>query len=107
MIVNMGMIEGKDVVDTQNIVDTILPLRTDMMIQTDQYLAKNNPGDILISDKTAEILKLKQYVLTDSIIEDLKRAKIPETILTQLKEIQDLRYRSPKDRPLAGHNPEQ
>jgi len=61
------------------------------------YLDTNNRGDILISDKTAETLKLKQYIVTDGIIEKLTGEKIPETVLTQLKEIKDQRFRSPKD----------
>jgi putative ABC transport system permease protein len=62
-----------------------------------EYLDINNPGDILISDKTAEILKLKQYIVTDRIIEELKEERIPETVLIQLKNLKDLRFRSPKD----------
>jgi ABC-type lipoprotein release transport system permease subunit len=56
-----------------------------------------NPEDILISDKTAEILKLKQYIVTDRIIEEMTEQKIPEAVLTQLKALKDLRFRSPKD----------
>ena len=33
-----------------------------------EYLKKQMSGDILISDKTAEILKLKQYFITDELI---------------------------------------
>jgi len=61
------------------------------------YLDINNPGDVLISDKTAEILKLKHYIITDGIIEELTAEKIPETVLARLKEIKDQRFRSPKD----------
>ncbi|HNX67779.1 MAG TPA: hypothetical protein PKH02_12915, partial [Bacteroidales bacterium] len=32
-----------------------------------KYLDNESRGEILISDKTAEILKLKQYIVTDSI----------------------------------------
>ncbi len=62
-----------------------------------EYPDTNNPGCILISDKTAEILKLKQYIITDRIIEELREQKIPEAILTQLKDLKDQRFRSPKD----------
>lgn len=62
-----------------------------------EYPDINNPGDILISDKTAEVLKLKQYIVTEQIIEELRNEKTPETILTQLKDLQDQRFRSPKD----------
>ena len=61
------------------------------------YLDKDKPGEILISDKTAEILKLKQYVVTDRIIEELRVENIPDTILMRLTDLKELRYRSPKD----------
>jgi putative ABC transport system permease protein len=62
-----------------------------------EYLDSQSPGDILISDKTAELLKLKQYIVTDSVIEGLRKEKIPETVLTKLETLKDKRFRSPKD----------
>ncbi len=62
-----------------------------------KYLDVQSPGDILISDKTAEILKLKQYIVTGSIIEKLKGEKVPLTVLTKLENLKDVRFRSPKD----------
>jgi ABC-type lipoprotein release transport system permease subunit len=62
-----------------------------------EYPDINKPGEILISDKTADVLKLKQYIVTDGIIAELRNEKIPETILTQLKDLQDQRFRSPKE----------
>lgn len=62
-----------------------------------EYLDINNPSDIFISDKTAEILKLKQYIITDKIIGELREEKVPETVLGQLNDLKDLRFRSPKD----------
>jgi ABC-type antimicrobial peptide transport system permease subunit len=62
-----------------------------------EYLDNQRPGDILISDKTAELLKLKQYIVTDSIIEKLRGEKIPETVLTNLETLRDIRLRSPRD----------
>lgn len=62
-----------------------------------EYLSGQKPGDILISDKTAEILKLKQYFVTDTIIETLREGNIPENILTKLENLRDIRFRSPKD----------
>jgi putative ABC transport system permease protein len=61
------------------------------------YLEKNKPGNILISDKTAEILKLKQYCLTKEVIEGLTKGRVPESILSKLGSIRDERFRSPKD----------
>ena len=62
-----------------------------------EYLDNQRPGDILISDKTAELLKLKQYIVTDSIIEKLKGEKVPVTILKKLVTLKNIRFRSPKD----------
>lgn len=62
-----------------------------------EYLSNYNPVDILVSDKTAELLKLKQYIITDSIIEGLREQKVPENILIKFIALKDLRFRSPKD----------
>jgi len=62
-----------------------------------KYLDSQSPGDILISDKTAEILKLKQYIVTDSIIEKLRGEKVPVAVLEKIEAFKDIRFRSPKD----------
>jgi len=62
-----------------------------------EYLDKEKPGNILISDKTAEILKLKQYIITEEVFDRLKTEKVPEVILSQLDTLKDVRFRSPKD----------
>jgi putative ABC transport system permease protein len=62
-----------------------------------RYLDNHSPGDILISDKTAELLKLKQYIVSDSIMEGLRKEKVPETVLIKLETLKDKRFRSPKD----------
>jgi ABC-type lipoprotein release transport system permease subunit len=62
-----------------------------------RYLDSQNPSDILISDKTAEILKLKQYIVTDSIIERLGDQKAPVSLLAKLGNLKDKRFRSSKD----------
>ena len=62
-----------------------------------EYLDPRSPASILISDKTAELLKLKQYLITDSIIEVLKKEKIPEAVLMRLRILKDIRFRSPRD----------
>ena len=62
-----------------------------------EYLDPLSPASILISDKTAELLKLKQYLITDSIIEVLKKEKIPEAVLMRLRILKDIRFRSPRD----------
>jgi ABC-type lipoprotein release transport system permease subunit len=66
-------------------------------IVTGEYLDESKPGNILISDKTAEALKLKQYIITDVLLNILKTEKIPEIILSKLGTLKDVRFRSPKD----------
>jgi hypothetical protein len=61
------------------------------------YLDAKIPGNILISDKTAEVLKLKQYNITENIISKLRDEKVPEIILTRLDSLKNNRFRSPKD----------
>lgn len=62
-----------------------------------EYIDSQNQGSILISDKTAELLKLKQYVVTDSVISELRALRIPDPVLLKLETIKDKRFRSPKD----------
>jgi len=62
-----------------------------------EYIDSRNQGSILISDKTAELLKLKQYIVTDSVISELRALRIPDPVLLKLETIKDRRFRSPKD----------
>jgi ABC-type lipoprotein release transport system permease subunit len=62
-----------------------------------EYLDKAKPGNILISDKTAEILKLKQYIISEKVISTLKSENVPGFVLSKLDTLKDLRFRSPKD----------
>lgn len=62
-----------------------------------RYPEKENSGDILISDKTAEILKIKQFILTDSSFVTLRQQKIPDAILDKLEILKEIRFRSPKE----------
>jgi ABC-type lipoprotein release transport system permease subunit len=62
-----------------------------------EYLENNKPGYILISDKTAESLKLKQYRFTAEVRDKLAKGKVPENILSRLDSLKDELYRSPKD----------
>jgi ABC-type lipoprotein release transport system permease subunit len=65
--------------------------------QGGEYLDSQNTGNILISDKTAEILKLKQYIVTQEVIDNLKNENVPDDLLLILGSLKDNRYRSPKE----------
>jgi putative ABC transport system permease protein len=62
-----------------------------------QYLDNKTYGNILISDKTAELLKLKQYIITEEVIGKFKSENIPEVVLSKLDKLKYTRFRSPKD----------
>ena len=62
-----------------------------------EYLDRTKPGNILISDKTAEILKLKQYIITEGVIKALNSENVSEVVLLKLSSLKDVRFRSPKD----------
>jgi ABC-type lipoprotein release transport system permease subunit len=62
-----------------------------------EYLDKEKLGNILISDKTAEILKLKQYIITQEVVDRMKEVGIPETTISDLDSLRDVRIRSPKE----------
>lgn len=62
-----------------------------------EYLDKEKPGNILISDKTAEILKLKQYIITQEVLNKLKDENVPDNILSILGTLKDTRFKSPKE----------
>jgi ABC-type lipoprotein release transport system permease subunit len=62
-----------------------------------EYPDSSRPGEILISDKTAELLKLKQYIINEKVLSNLESEDIPESIISRLDSIKDVRFRSPKD----------
>jgi ABC-type lipoprotein release transport system permease subunit len=87
------LIYGVDAEKERNVTEIYKEIVTD----GGEYLDNQHPGDILISDKTAELLKLKQYIVTDSIIEKLTGENIPESVLKKLETLKDIRFRSPRD----------
>ena len=62
-----------------------------------EYLNRTKPGNILISDKTAEVLKLKQYIITEEVMKALNSENVSEVVLSKLDSLKDVRFRSPKD----------
>jgi ABC-type lipoprotein release transport system permease subunit len=62
-----------------------------------RYPEAGSSSDILISNKTAELLKIKQYSVTDSVIERLRREEVPAAVLGKIEVLKDTRFRSPDD----------
>jgi ABC-type lipoprotein release transport system permease subunit len=62
-----------------------------------EYLDKGKPGNILISEKIADILKIKQYNISEEVLNRLKIERVPDKILSQLIKLKDMRFRSQKE----------
>lgn len=60
------------------------------------YPDSSHRGSILIGDKAADLLKLKQYILTDSVLVNLA-ASIPKTVVSDLEPLRNVRFKSYKD----------
>lgn len=61
------------------------------------YIDAGNPSGILISDKTAELLRLRHYIITDSVMEELRHERIAAPVLEKLGQIRNVRFRSLED----------
>jgi ABC-type lipoprotein release transport system permease subunit len=61
------------------------------------YPVGETSGEILISDKTAEILKLKHYLLTEKAAYRLKEQQVPGLVLDKLAALKEKRFRSPRE----------
>lgn len=61
------------------------------------YLEGPSSGEILISDKTAEILKLKHYMITEKVTAQLQEQRVPGEVLEKIASLKDKRFRSPKE----------
>ncbi len=58
------------------------------------YFEEGGSYPIVISDKTAEQLRVKNYVLTTEIIDSLSHAGIPEIVIDSLRSIENIRFES-------------
>jgi putative ABC transport system permease protein len=76
---------------------SVSEIYTKIVPRAGEYLDRNKPGCILISDKTAEILKIKQYCLTSEVVTKLSQEVVPKAILSKLDTLKEVRFRSPKD----------
>ncbi|MDR1181920.1 MAG: FtsX-like permease family protein [Bacteroidales bacterium] len=59
------------------------------------YFEEETSRPVLISDKTAEQLRIKNYVLTTEILDSLENtASIPNTVIASLRSIENIRFES-------------
>ncbi len=68
-------------------------IHTRIVNEGGEYPGSSPEGTILISDKTAEVLKIKQYVVTEKSIDLLMDNKVPGDIVSKLNQIKDTRFR--------------
>jgi putative ABC transport system permease protein len=62
-----------------------------------EYLDKEKSGNILISDKTADILKIKQYIISEEVLNRLIIEKVPEHVISRINKLKDIRFRTQKE----------
>lgn len=58
------------------------------------YLSSETPGSILISDRTAEHLKVKQYVLTEAKRSQLLASSVPASVTEKMADLDNVRHHS-------------
>jgi putative ABC transport system permease protein len=87
------MIYGIDPAREKQVTD----IYTKIIPNAGEYLDKLKPGNIIISDKTAEILKIKQYIIDERIDKIQIEKKIPDVIISKLDTLRNVRFRSQKD----------
>ncbi len=60
------------------------------------YLSKDTRNPIVISDKTAEQLRIKNYKINREVLDSLTRLEVPNTTLEKLKTIENKRFKTNK-----------
>jgi putative ABC transport system permease protein len=71
-------------------------LHTHLIPNTGGYLDSKTPGSILISDRTAELLKIKTYVLTEEKRVQLNQNGVPTSVTDKLTDLDNVRYHTEK-----------
>ncbi|MCF8357237.1 MAG: FtsX-like permease family protein [Prolixibacteraceae bacterium] len=60
------------------------------------YLSKDTRNPIVISSKTAEQLRIKNYKINTEVIDSLARLDVPDPTIEKLKSIEDIRFKTNK-----------
>lgn len=60
------------------------------------YFESKMRNPIVISDKTAEQLRIKYYIINDAVIDSLRSLEINNTVLDKLNTIKDVRFKTEK-----------
>ncbi|MFC0877378.1 ABC transporter permease [Saccharicrinis sp. FJH2] len=60
------------------------------------FLQAGEKNRVVISDKTAEQLRIKTYMVTDEVLDSLKKLEVPQDALTTLEEIKGTRFNTKK-----------
>ncbi|MBN1927744.1 MAG: ABC transporter permease [Prolixibacteraceae bacterium] len=61
-----------------------------------EYLNNLSKNQIVISDKTAEQLRIKNFKVTSEVIDSLKRLEVPASTIEKLSNIENIRYKTAK-----------
>ena len=60
------------------------------------FLQANEKNRVVISDKTAEQLRIKTYTVTDEVLDSLKKAEVSQAAITTLEQIKGTRFNTKK-----------
>ncbi len=60
------------------------------------YLKDTDENTILISDKTAEQLRIKNYTLKESTFDSLQNQSVPQPVIDQLRTLENVRFNTEK-----------
>lgn len=71
-------------------------LHTRLVPHSGDYLNPTSPGSILISDRTAELLKIKTYILTPEKRTQLNQLGVPTSVTDKLNELDHGRFHTEK-----------
>ena len=60
------------------------------------YFDTKMSNPIVISDKTAELLRIKNYQITQEVLDSLNELEVPESVIEKLSSIENERYKTEK-----------
>jgi len=86
------MLQGIDVQKEKRVSE----LYTKILPGAGTYFEESGAYPLVISDKTAEQLKIKSYQLTTERLDSMRKIPLPETVISKLKALESTRFHTEK-----------
>lgn len=86
------MLQGINLKDEK----AVSQLYTKIVAGGGSYFDTKMSNPIVISDKTAELLRIKNYQVTGEVLDSISRMEVPESVVDKLGSIKDERYKTKK-----------